>query len=433
MTSTRTSGPTARPLDAMAVSATLAVNEEIARRRAAGLSTVPLGFGEASIPVHPELVDELGRHAHRGDYGPVAGAWVLREAAAGYWSRRGVPTSPDEVVAGPGSKPLLYAIFSALCGPVLLPKPCWVSYAAQNLLLGQEASMVAVPQGQGGVPEPDRLAEQAARLRAEGRPATAVLVTIPDNPTGTVGTPGLVRDLCAVAAEYDLAVVSDEIYLDLVHDDATQVLTPAQVVPERTITTTGLSKSLALGGWRIGVARFPPRYAGVAGRALTAASEIWSAPSQPVQHAAAWALTEPPVLRERVIASRALHGRVARAVADVFRGAGATVLPPTAGFYVYPEFSGQRGRLAAAGIETSTQLAAVLLADHGVATLPGTAFGDDPDRLSLRVATPMLYGSTDDERHLALASEHPERLPWVADSLATVRKALGRVLGDPDA
>jgi aspartate/methionine/tyrosine aminotransferase len=106
--------------------------------------------------------------------------------------------------------------------------------------------------------------------------------------------------------------------------------------------------------------------------------------------------------------------------------------PPTAAFYVYPEFSGQRGRLAAAGIDTSTQLAAVLLAEHGVATLPGTAFGDDPDRLSLRVATPMLYGSTDDERHRALASEHPEALPWVADSLATVRAALEGVLGDAD-
>jgi aspartate aminotransferase len=214
-----------------------------------------------------------------------------------------------------------------------------------------------------------------------------------------------------------------------VHEDATQVLTPAQVVPERTITTTGLSKSLALGGWRIGVARFPPGYAHVAGRALTAASEIWSAPSQPVQRAAAWALTEPPVLRERIIASRDLHGRVARAVADVFRGAGAAMAAPTAGFYVYPEFSGQRGRLAAAGIETSTRLAAVLLAEHGVATLPGTAFGDDPDRLSLRVATPMLYGSTDEERHRALASEHPEALPWIAASLSTVRTALGRVLG----
>jgi aspartate aminotransferase len=433
MTATRTSGPTSHPLQAMAVSATLAVNEEIARRRAAGLATIPLGFGEASIPVHPELIEALRRHAHRGDYGPVAGVRELREAAAGYWSRRAVVTSPDEVVAGPGSKPLLYAIFQALGGPVLLPKPSWVSYAAQNLLLRQDAPMVAVPPGQGGVPDPDRLAERAARLRSQGRPATAVLVTIPDNPTGTVASPALVRDLCTVAAEYDLAVISDEIYLDLVHDDATQVLTPAQVLPEQTITTTGLSKSLALGGWRIGVARFPSRYAGLAGRALTAASEIWSAPSQPVQHAAAWALTEPPVLRERVIASRALHGRVARAVADVFRAAGATVVPPTAGFYAYPEFSGQRARLAAAGIETSTQLTAVLLAEHGVATLPGTAFGDDPDRLSLRVASPMLYGATDDERHRALDSERPEALPWVADSLSTVRAALRRVLGDRDA
>jgi aspartate aminotransferase len=58
--------------------------------------------------------------------------------------------------------------------------------------------------------------------------------------------------------------------------------------------------------------------------------------------------------------------------------------------------------------------------------------GDDPERLSLRVATPMLYGITDDERHRALASERPEALPWLVDSLATVRDALQGLLGDSD-
>jgi hypothetical protein len=86
MTSTRTAGPATRALDAMAVSPTLAVNEEIARRRAARLSTVPSRLRGGQPPVHPELVDELLRQAHRGDYGPVAGVWELREAAAGHWS-----------------------------------------------------------------------------------------------------------------------------------------------------------------------------------------------------------------------------------------------------------------------------------------------------------------------------------------------------------
>ncbi len=424
-----TTSRTTNSREDLSLSPTLAMNEEIARRRAAGLKTVPLGFGEASIPVHPDLVAQLRLHAPRGDYGPVAGAGELLAAAAGYWSRRGIATSPEQVVSGPGSKPLLYAIFQALGGPVLLPKPSWVSYAAQNALLGQEVRLVEVSGTQGGVPDPDRLAEAAVHLRAEGRPASAVLVTIPDNPTGTVATPDLVRRLCAVAEEQDLVVVSDEIYLELVHDDTRTVVTPAQVAPERTITTTGLSKSLAVGGWRIGVARLPAPYVGVMRRVLMSASEIWSAPSQPVQQAAAWALTEPPILRDRIAASRALHGRVARAVADIFRQAGAEVAPPTAGFYAYPDFSRLREPLSALGIETSAELASAMLDQYGVATLPGSAFGDDPRRLALRVATPMLYGSTDDERYTALTAERPEELPWIAENLATLRKALSAVLG----
>lgn len=414
----------------MSVSPTLAINQEIARRRAAGLDTVALGFGEASIPVHPELIRRLGSYADQGGYGPVAGVPELLVAAAEYWERRGLPTTAEQVVAGPGSKPLLYALFQALGGPVLLPQPSWVSYAAQNLLLGQEAVGVPTLAGEGGVPDPELLVDAVTRLKATGRTPTAVLVTIPDNPTGTVASPETVRRLCAVAAEHDLVVISDEIYLDLIHDDATEVVTPATVIPERTITTTGLSKSLALGGWRLGVARFPTgeRIEALRRQVTTAASEIWSAPAHPVQLAAAWAFTEPAVLRDRIDASRLLHGKVARAVAEVFRTAGAEVAAPTAGFYLYPDFSGHRDQLAAAGISTSTQLAQVLLDRYGVATLPGTAFGDAPGRLVLRVATPMLYGPDDDHRATALAEEKPSELPWVRENLTTVEQALASIL-----
>ena len=83
-----------------------------------------------------------------------------------------------------------------------------------------------------------------------------------------------------VAAACGLAIISDEIYRDLVHDPATAVLSPAEAAPERTVITTGASKNLALGGWRIGVARMPP---GPLGRRLRrallgASSEICPRP-----------------------------------------------------------------------------------------------------------------------------------------------------------
>lgn len=410
----------------MSLSPTLAISQEISRRRAQGLPVVALGFGEASIPVHPLLVERLALHATEGGYGPVAGTGDLLAAAAGYWSRRGIATQPGDVVAGPGSKSLLYAVFEALGGPVLLPRPSWVSYAAQNRILDQQVVMVPTSREGGGVPDPREVDRVAQSLQRRGSPAKAVLVTVPDNPTGTVATPEVVTQLCHVAERHNLVIVSDEIYLDLVHDDAQDVRTPSQVLPERTITTTGLSKSLAVGGWRIGVARFPatPALTRVRDRVTSVASELWSAPAHPVQLAAAWAFAEPEPLHTRTVASRRLHGRVARAVAAIFRDGGAQVDEPTGGFYIYPDFAPTNAELAAQGITSGSRLAEVLLDTHGIAALPGVAFGDHDDRLALRVATPMLYGTTDEQRLAALDADAPETLPWIGQSLEALRVAL---------
>ena len=88
----------------MPVSATLAANEAMAARRRRGQPVLPLAFGEAGLPVHPALRDALAAAAANNSFGPVAGHPALRSAAAGYWQRRGLPTRPDAVVCGPGSK-----------------------------------------------------------------------------------------------------------------------------------------------------------------------------------------------------------------------------------------------------------------------------------------------------------------------------------------
>src|SRR5437588_10454320 len=74
------------------VSATLAANETMDARRRRGEPVLPMGFGEAGLPAHGSLREALARAAGCNAYGPVAGHVVLREAAAGYWTRRGLPT-----------------------------------------------------------------------------------------------------------------------------------------------------------------------------------------------------------------------------------------------------------------------------------------------------------------------------------------------------
>jgi aspartate aminotransferase len=406
------------------VSATLAANETMDARRRRGEPVLPMGFGEAGLPAHPLLRAALADAAGYTSYGAVAGHARLREAAASYWTRRGLPTDADLVVAGPGSKALLFGLVAAIAGDVALPRPSWVSYAAQASLAGHAAHFVP---GDAGVPDAAELARTVSAARAAGRPIRSVIVTLPDNPTGRVAPPAAVRALCSVADRYDLIIISDEIYRDLAYDGEACFVSPAALAPERTVVTSGLSKNLALGGWRLGVARLPDGWLGreLADRLLAVGSEIWSAPAGPVQQAGAVAFDEPPALAQRVALSRRLHARVARAVALRFTRAGAAVPAPQAAFYVYPDFTPLADVLLGRhGITSDDGLAGLLLARYGVCVLPGSAFGEPAGRLRLRVATSLLYGETDAQRLAALSSADPCALPWIAASLDRLDEVL---------
>jgi len=403
------------------LSATLAANEDIERRRRAGERVLHLAFGEAGLPVHPALRDKLMAASGSNGYGPVAGVAELRQAAAGYWTRRGLRTDPEQVVCGPGSKSLLYGLLLAIGGDIVLPSPSWVSYAAQADLVGSCPILVPAPPGEGGVPDPDLVTAAVLRARARGRTVRSVLVTLPDNPTGRLAPPSAIRRLVEVARELDLFIISDEIYRDLLHDPGLPYTSPADLAPERTVVTTGLSKSLALGGWRIGVARLPDNAHDLRRSLLAVASEIWSAPAAPVQEAATYAFTDPPELTERIELSRRLHGTLAHAVRAEFVAAGAAVPVPQGGFYLYPD-------LSHLGLGGSADITRILLDRHGIGVLPGHAFGDDPAAARVRVAVSLLYGESAEERLTALHSADPLRLPWISASLDHLSTGLRDVL-----
>jgi aspartate aminotransferase len=405
----------------VAISATLAANEALDHRRRAGLPVLPLAFGEAGLPVLPALERQLSIAAGRGAYGPVAGSADLREAAAGYWHRRGLRADPGLIVAGPGSKPLLYGLLLAMGGGVVVPRPSWVSYAAQTRLMGAEPIFVPTPPDEGGVPDPEALRETVTRERTAGHDVSCIVITLPDNPTGTLARPETLRRVCEVARELDLIIVADQIYRDLVFDQNAVFPCPSRYAPERTVITTALSKHLALGGWRIGVALLPEALSGLRDQLAGVASEIWSSTSGPTQQAAAYAFAEPPEINERVAASRRLHETVVRAMAERFTAAGAHVPDPQGGFYLYPDFDDLRDRL---GVHTSPELAALLLDRYGVGVLPGSAFGEPPEALRLRVATSLLYGETDEQRLTALTAADPCGLPWIAAALDRATEVL---------
>jgi aspartate aminotransferase len=137
-----------------------------------------------------------------------------------------------------------------------------------------------------------------------------------------------------------------------------------------------------------------------------------------MQHVAAYVLSEPPEVVERVDASRRLHSAVTRAAYDVVVAAGAACRPPSGAFYLYPG-------LADRGFATGAELADRLLEERGIAVLAGEAFGDDPAAPRFRIATSLLYGDSDEHKLEALRSDDPAALPWIASALERLAQGLG--------
>ena len=426
--------PTAR---ALAPSATLAMNEAIATRRAAGREVIHLGFGEASFPLHPLLREALARAATQTSYAPVLGIPALREAIAGYLTRtRGLQIAAEQVIVGPGSKPLLFALLQVLHGDLLLPSPSWVSYAPQAALAGKRVIPVEVDPADRHRLTPEALnaalhaPPQPARTPAVHAPSQApaeipalqaprlLLVNTPNNPTGSMFAAEDAEAVALWVREQGITLLSDEIYAELVHGWRAHA-SPARFYPEGTIVTGGLSKAFSAGGWRLGYAALP---AGEAGRRVMSAvqaiaSEVWSSAATPVQAAAVLAFSPNAEVETYVRRSAQLHGYITGRLYATLADLGVPCPRPAGGFYLYPDFAPWRGTLAARGVRTSADLARLLLEEWDIAALPGVDFCEGPEVLRLRMATSMLClplgATTPEQREVALwrLLEATEALP----------------------
>ncbi len=377
----------------LASSPTLAINEAIAERRAAGREVIHLGFGEATFPLHPLLQAALAEAAKHTGYAPVLGLPALRRAIADYLARtRGLNCSPEHIVVGPGSKPLLYALLHILSGDLLLPVPSWVSYAPQARLAGRRVIAVKTDAVDHHRLTPQALSEALAHARKEGADPRILVVNTPSNPTGSMFDRAGAEALACWARDAGITVISDEIYAELAHGWREHI-SPARFYPQGCIVTGGLSKAFSAGGWRIGYAVLPPGERGVqAVAALRAlASEIWSAAATPMQEAAVVAFSPNADLEIYVQRSARIHAHSAARLYETFRSLGVPCPRPAGAFYLYPDFAPWRTALAERGVKTGQELAHYLLDKWDIAALPGSAFGEQPEALRLRLATSMLY------------------------------------------
>lgn len=399
----------------IAPSATLAMNEAVAARRAAGRKTIHLGFGEAPFPLHPLLNSALIRAAKHTSYAPVPGIPALRQATADYLARtRGLTYSPNSIVVAPGSKPLLYALLQILEGDLLLPVPSWVSYAPHARLAGKRVIGVQTDPRDHHRLTPEGLSETLAQAQREGANPGILLVNSPSNPTGSMFDRNDVEAIAQWARYTGITLISDEIYAELAHGWREHI-SPACFYPEGCIVTGGLSKAFSAGGWRLGYAALPSTPAGAqvvnALRAL--ASEIWSSTATPIQEAAIAAFTPNEEIELYVQRSARIHAYAANQLYETLNHLGILCPRPAGAFYLYPDFDPWRPTLMALGIRTSSELAHYLLDEWDIATLPGTEFGEPPEALRLRLATSLLYYPED-----AQTSAERETALWQLLSLA---------------
>lgn len=226
-------------------------SEAVAAKRA-GEDVIVLSVGDPDAQTPAPIVEAAVRALRHGDthYTDVAGRPALRSAIAALYQRRfGVKFSSENVIMVAGAQNGLFACARCLLDEgdeVLVPEPMYITYAAT--LEAGGARVVSVPTS---ADEGFRLDPQALRERIT--PATkAIFFANPNNPTGSVMDRADLAAIAAIACEYDLWVVADEVYDSLVFDKEHLSIASLEGMSTRTVSIGSLSKSHAMTGWRIG-------------------------------------------------------------------------------------------------------------------------------------------------------------------------------------
>lgn len=366
----------------MQASATVAINERSNALLAEGREVLKMGLGQSPFPVPEPVVEALRRSAHEKDYLPVKGLAALRDVVATYHCRaNGLVRTGEDVLIGPGSKELMFLLQLVFYGDLVIPTPAWVSYAPQAKILGRQVRLVPTRQEDDWRLSPEQLA--ALCEEDPGRPRIVIL-NYPSNPTGATFRTDELRALAKVAAQHRVLMLSDEIYGELHHKG--QHVSIARFYPEGTIISAGLSKWCGAGGWRLGTFLFPPSMRWLLDAMAAAASETYTSTSAPIQHAAVTAFRGGEEIEIYLHRSRRVLGALGRWCHRTLEEAGLRCSKPTGAFYLFPDFTAHAAALHARGIDSSTMLCERLLAETGVAILPGSCFGREPHELTARLA-----------------------------------------------
>ncbi len=323
---------------------------------------ITLGIGEPDFTSPDRVMQAALAHLYKGDthYTANAGIYELRQAISDkLFDLYGVRFNPDdEIICTVGASEALYLVACTLLNPgdeMIVVTPCFGAYQASVELA--DGVVVEVP-----CKLEDNFDVDIEAIEAAITPKTkGILLGFPNNPTGAVASREKLQQVCDLAARYNLAIVSDEIYERLVYGVQHVNFASLKGAYERTFIVGGFSKSYAMTGWRLGYVCGPKHLI----RQLYKIHQylIMSAPTL-AQEIGIVALKE---CEEDVERMRQEYDRRRRLIVGAFNDMGLYTFEPKGAFYCFPS-------IKSTGL-TSTEFCDRLLEEDKVAVIPGCGFG----------------------------------------------------------
>lgn len=344
------------------ISAIVQIAERAAALSQAGRDVVSLSTGEPDFPTPPHVIDAAHKAALAGQtrYTATLGTAALRQAIA-----TDAGTGPANVIVSTGAKQVIANAMLATLNAgdeVVMPAPFWTSYA--DIVTMARGTPVIVPCGMdSGFKLPP------ARLDAAITPRTRwLMLNTPSNPTGAIYSADDLRALGQVLDRHPAVwVLADEIYEHLNFRPFLRASRALPALADRMLTVNGASKAWSMTGWRIGWGIGPAPLIAAMGAVQ---GQITSGASSVSQAAALAALTGDPALldtRRKALLDRRDH---VTAALNAMQGVRCAV--PDGAFYAFPDAT---QAIANTGHSDDIAFCRWLLEDHGVALVPGQAFG----------------------------------------------------------
>ncbi len=368
-------------------SETLAISAKAKELKRQGKSVISLSAGEPDFKTPKHICENAIKAINNGFHGYTmnTGTPELRENISNKLQRdNNLDYDPSQIVCTNGAKQALGFSMLAMIDEgdeVIIPAPYWVSYPQMVNVAGGTPVTVRSSFENNYRMTPKQL-EDAITENTK-----AVMLCSPSNPTGTRYTADELRALADVLNDHpEVNIISDEIYEYIIFEDEhVSILNVAPELKERTVLINGFSKGFAMTGWRLGYLAAPQEFADAVAKIQSQETSAPSCISQKAGEAAyAGSLDAVHKMRE------AFKKRRDFIINELSNIEGVKCFKPSGAFYVFPDVSHYLGKSTDNGrtIENSTELCMYLIEEHGLAAVPGDAFGE-PNGLRLSYAASM--------------------------------------------